>query len=147
MSLLVFLVMISILIFVHEFGHFIMAKRVGIKVEKFSLGFGKKLFSFKFQDTEFSLCLILFGGYVKLAGDSRETAEGKPWEYLSKSPLQRAKVVGAGPLFNYLLAFFFLWILYLDRHDRNMFHVVSGYILHIVIQLRPFPLVCNLLNN
>ncbi|MBL7196478.1 MAG: RIP metalloprotease RseP [Candidatus Omnitrophica bacterium] len=112
MNTIIFLIIISILIFVHEFGHFFMAKRLGIKVEKFSLGFGPQLFGFKFQDVDFKLCLIPFGGYVKLAGDSRQDYKGQSYEYLSKQPGQRAKVVFFGPLFNYILAFLFLWVVY-----------------------------------
>jgi len=112
MNTLIFLIIISILIFIHELGHFIMAKRVGIKVEKFALGFGPKLFGFKFQDVDFKVCLMPFGGYVKLAGDSRQEYKGKSYEYLSKSPGERAKVVFFGPLFNYILAFLFLWAVY-----------------------------------
>ncbi|MFC1646169.1 RIP metalloprotease RseP, partial [Candidatus Omnitrophota bacterium] len=112
MNTIVFLIIISILIFVHELGHLLMAKRLGIKVEKFSLGFGPKLFGFKFQDVDFKLSLIPFGGYVKLAGDSRQECKGQSHEYYSKSPGQRAMVVFFGPLFNYILAFLFLWAVY-----------------------------------
>lgn len=96
----------------HEFGHFFMARRLGIKVEKFSLGFGPQIFGFKFKDVNFKICLIPFGGYVKLSGDSRQDYRGQSNEYLSKKPLDRAKVVFFGPLFNYILAFLFLWLVY-----------------------------------
>lgn len=112
MNTLAFLVIISILIFVHELGHFLMARRLGIKVEKFSLGFGPQLFSFKFKDVDFKVSIIPFGGYVKLAGDSRQEYKGNKWEYFSRSPGERAKVVFFGPLFNYVLAFLFLWLVY-----------------------------------
>jgi regulator of sigma E protease len=112
MNTLAFLIIISILIFVHEFGHFFMARRLGIKVEKFSLGFGLKLFGFKFKDVDFKVCIIPFGGYVKLAGDTRQDYKGEKWEYLSRTPGERAKVVFFGPLFNYILAFLFLWLVY-----------------------------------
>jgi len=95
-----------------------MARRLGIKVEKFSLGFGKKLFGFKLKGTDFCLCLIPFGGYVKLAGETRETCKGKDWEYLSRSPGDRAKVIFAGPLFNYMLAFLFLWWVFCIGYPR-----------------------------
>jgi len=118
MTLIVFLVVINILIFVHEFGHFIAARRLGIKVEKFSLGFGKKLFGFKYKDIDFYFCLIPFGGYVKLAGDTREEFKNQSWEYLSKNPKDRAKVIFAGPLFNYILAFLFLWLVFCVGYPR-----------------------------
>jgi regulator of sigma E protease len=112
MNTIIFLIIISILIFVHEFGHFYMARRLGIKVEKFSLGFGPQLFGFKYQEVDFKICLIPFGGYVKMAGDNRQEYKGQSWEYLAKRPGERAKVVFFGPLFNYILAFLFLWVVY-----------------------------------
>lgn len=112
MNTIIFLTIISILIFIHELGHFLMARRLGIKVEKFSLGFGPQLFGFKFKGVDFKLCIIPFGGYVKLAGDSRQEHKGENHEYLSRSPGQRALVVFFGPLFNYILAFLTLWVVY-----------------------------------
>ncbi len=64
---LVFLLILSLLIIVHEFGHFIAARRAGVRVEKFSLGFGPQLFKKTVGDTEYSLSLIPLGGYVKMA--------------------------------------------------------------------------------
>ncbi|MDD5005200.1 MAG: RIP metalloprotease RseP [Candidatus Omnitrophica bacterium] len=112
MNTIIFLIIISVLIFVHEFGHLFMARRLGIKVEKFSLGFGTQLFGFKFKDIDFKICLIPFGGYVKLAGDSRQEYKGNHWEYFSRKPIERAKIVFFGPLFNYILAFLLLWAVY-----------------------------------
>lgn len=109
---IIFLAILSILIFIHELGHFLMARREGIRVEKFSLGFGPKLGGVTFKETHFCICAIPFGGYVKMAGDTRKEHTGKEWEYFSKSPGQRARVVFCGPLFNYFLAIFFLWIVY-----------------------------------
>ncbi|MFC1755142.1 RIP metalloprotease RseP, partial [Thermoproteota archaeon] len=112
MNTIIFITILSILIFVHEMGHFLMARRQGIRVEKFSLGFGPQLFGFVRWGTNFKICLIPFGGYVKMAGDSRQECKGESWEYFSKSPGQRAKVVFCGPLFNYILAILFLWVVY-----------------------------------
>jgi len=106
LSIIVFIIILSILIFVHEFGHFLMAKSIGVRVEKFSLGFGPKLLSFKHRDTEYAISLIPLGGYVKLAGDSWDEYQGKPDEYLSQKVGRRAAVIFFGPLFNYILSFF-----------------------------------------
>jgi regulator of sigma E protease len=111
-SLLVFFFLISILIIIHEFGHFIMAKRNGVRVEKFSLGFGPIIFSKKIKDTQYSFSLIPFGGYVKLAGDSLLEYQGRPDEYLSKSPGVRARIIIMGPFLNYLMAFFCFWLIF-----------------------------------
>lgn len=107
-----FLFVLSILVIIHEFGHFIIAKRQGVKVEKFSFGFGPKLFGIKKGDTEYIVSLVLLGGYVKMAGDEPACAEGRPYEFLSKSISQRFKIVFFGPLLNYLLGFLLFWFIF-----------------------------------
>lgn len=108
----IFILILSVLILVHELGHFVAAKRLKVKVEKFSLGFGPKLFSKKIGDTEYMLCAIPFGGFIKMAGDSNEEFQGRSEEFLSRKPGERARIIFAGPFFNYLLAFFCLWMVY-----------------------------------
>jgi len=96
----------SILILFHEFGHFFACKRIGVRVEKFSLGFGPKLFGFKKGETEYCLSLIPLGGYVKMAGeDPHEKLKGQRWEFLSRSVGARFLVIITGPLANFVLAF------------------------------------------
>lgn len=114
MFILYFLFLLSLLIFVHEFSHFLAARRLAIKVEKFSLGFGPAIFKWKSRaDTEYLISLVPFGGYVKLAGeDFRSKRDGKPWEFLSRPPGERALVLIAGPIGNYLLAILIFTILY-----------------------------------
>lgn len=94
----------SILIVIHEFGHYIAAKRSGVKVERFALGFGPILFRKKGKETEFVVCAFPLGGYVKMAGDTRQEHKGLKNEFLSKSVGVKSKIVFAGPLFNYILA-------------------------------------------
>jgi len=95
-----------VLVLIHEFGHFIVAKKVKVRVEKFSLGFGPKIFSFKKGDTEYLVSAIPLGGYVKMSGDEPgEKLENKSWEFLSRKPMDRFKIIAAGPVFNYILAF------------------------------------------
>lgn len=112
-SLVVFLLILGVLIIVHELGHMLMAKRVGVRVEKFSLGFGPRLTSKTAGGTEYDIRLIPLGGFVKLAGDNREEAKGAPDEYLSKSILERALIVFFGPLFNYALGFLCFWFIFI----------------------------------
>ncbi|HNX80878.1 MAG TPA: RIP metalloprotease RseP [Candidatus Omnitrophota bacterium] len=112
MSLIVFLLVLGVLIVVHEFGHFIMAKNAGVRVEIFSFGFGKKLFSRKKQDTEYIVSAVPLGGYVKLAGDNLEEFSGKPYEFYSKPPFQRALIVFFGPLLNYVLGILLFWLIF-----------------------------------
>ena len=108
MSTNVILVIIGIglLIFIHELGHFLMAKKIGVKVLAFSLGFGPAILKKKWGETEYRLSLVPLGGYVKLAGESPDEGKtGAKWEYASKSVGQRASVIIAGVVLNAVLAF------------------------------------------
>lgn len=114
LSLLSFLFILGILVMVHEFGHFIAAKRLGVRVEIFSLGFGPKIFSKKLGDTEYTISAIPLGGYVKMAGDEPgEALTGKPWEFLSKNISERFRIIFAGPFLNYVLAFFIFSVIFM----------------------------------
>ena len=114
MSLIYFLIVLSVLFLAHEFGHFIAAKRIGIRVEKFSFGFGPKLFSVKRGDTEYLISAIPLGGYIKMAGDEPgESLTGKSFEFLSRSIWERFLVIFAGPLLNYVLAFLIFSIIFM----------------------------------
>lgn len=104
-TIISFIIVLGILVFLHEFGHFIVAKLLGIRVEKFSLGFGPKIFGFRKGDTEYLISLLPLGGYVKLSGENPEEGlKNEPFEFASRSVGDRAKVVVAGPLMNILLA-------------------------------------------
>ena len=85
-TLLAFAFVLGVLIFVHELGHFVMARRVGIRVLKFSLGFGPRLVGFKRGDTEYVISAIPLGGYVKMAGENPDDQRsGRDDEFLSKT--------------------------------------------------------------
>ena len=103
----------SVLIIVHELGHFIAARMVGVRVERFALGFGKKLFGIKKGNTEYRINLIPFGGYVKLAGDDPYERKGKEYEFYSKPARSRLWILVSGSLYNYIFAFLILIALYL----------------------------------
>jgi regulator of sigma E protease len=113
MDLIIFLTVLSILIVVHEFGHFIVAKRCGVRVERFSLGFGPKLLSRTHDGTEFTLCLIPLGGFVKMAGDERANCKGGREEFFSHPVGHRALIVIMGPVVNYVLAYLCLVLVFL----------------------------------
>jgi regulator of sigma E protease len=94
-----------LLIVIHELGHFLVAKYLGIGVERFSIGFGPKLASFRRRETEYMLSVIPLGGYVKLIGDDPRGADGDhPRAFLNKPISHRIAVVAAGPLANFALA-------------------------------------------
>lgn len=105
MSLLVFAIVLSVLIIVHEWGHFITARLLGVRVEKFAVGFGPKLFSRRTKETEYLLCAIPMGGYVKLAGDERSQCQGRPEEFYSHPVGHRALIVFMGPIVNLIFAY------------------------------------------
>jgi regulator of sigma E protease len=111
-SLFIFLFILGLLIIVHEFGHFIIAKRLGVRVEKFSLGFGRQLWVSKKGDTEYSISALPLGGYVKLAGDNLEEYKGAADEYLALPPGKRFWIIFFGPLLNYILGFLFFWVIF-----------------------------------
>jgi len=112
-----FVVLLGVLIFVHEFGHFIVAKLVDIKVLKFSLGFPPSLLKRKWGETEYILGAVPLGGYVKLLGEDIDTEDQIPPEeihraYTSKPVSSRLAVILAGPIANYLLAMILLCLGY-----------------------------------
>jgi regulator of sigma E protease len=103
----------SVLILVHEWGHFIAARKAGVRVETFSLGFGKRLCCLRRGQTDFVLCLFPVGGYVKLAGDNLEEWKKQPGDYLSAPIHKRLMIIAAGPLMNALLGIGFLWCVFM----------------------------------
>lgn len=103
-----FLLILGFLVLIHELGHFLAAKAVGVRVERFSLGFPPRLIGKTIAGTDYCLSWLPIGGYVKLAGmidESLDTqAAGKPWEFQSKAQWQKFLVIFAGPLMSFLLA-------------------------------------------
>lgn len=107
-------ILFGLTIFVHEFGHFISAKMMGIKVEQFSIGLGPKVFSFKKGETEYLISLFfLLGGFVKLEGENPEEAE-KAGErgFLNQPPHKKIILASAGVIQNFIFAIILLWIVY-----------------------------------
>ncbi|MGB1719067.1 MAG: RIP metalloprotease RseP [Candidatus Latescibacterota bacterium] len=114
-TILSFVIALGILVFVHELGHFLVAKWSGIRVERFSVGMPPRMVGFKYGETDYCLSWIPFGGYVKMAGQAdvgSDEITGAPWEFPSKSVWTRMAVVAAGPFMNFLFAFVALAFLY-----------------------------------
>ncbi len=108
---------LSFLVFIHELGHYIVARRVGMRVEVFSIGFGKPMFSWKRDGVKWQVCYLLFGGYVKIAGMEKEVGL-EPYQvkdgFYGKRPWDRIKVAIVGPLVNIVFAFLvftMIWIM------------------------------------
>lgn len=108
MTFLMAIILFGILIFIHELGHFLFAKLYGVKVLKFSLGFGPKIIGKTIGETEYRISALPLGGYVKMIGEDpdEELSEEDKKRSLQNTPLlKRAMIVFAGPLFNILLTF------------------------------------------
>jgi len=124
-NLLSFLVIISLIVFIHEFGHFLVARLCGVKVDEFAIGFGKKLFSWRDKKgTQWKFCLLPLGGYVKMHGDrnaasiadpelvAKMSEEEKKISFVGKNVWQRMAIVSAGPIANFILAIFLFTVLF-----------------------------------
>lgn len=116
MYILLALLGLGLLVFIHELGHYFVARRQGMKIEVFSIGLGKPLFSWMHRGVKWQICPLLFGGYVRIAGMDKQ-GDKEPHEipegFYAKKPWARIKVAFAGPLANLLLAlilFTFIWI-------------------------------------
>ena len=114
-DILAFIIVVSVIVVFHEFGHFIVAKMLGVKVENFSLGFGPKLISKKIGETEYAVSALPLGGYVKLLGEDPEEElppEDEKRSFSKLSPFKKFLIVFFGPVFNFVLALVILTIIF-----------------------------------
>lgn len=115
-NVLALLVTLGILVTIHEFGHFWVARRCGVKVERFSIGFGKPLLRWMRGETEYVIAALPLGGYVKMLGEHEH--EVSPAEahraFNNQSLAKRTAIVAAGPVANFLLALFLYWIMFMS---------------------------------
>jgi len=118
-NVLAVVVVLGVMILIHELGHFLAAKYFGIRVHVFSFGFGPRLFGFKYGETDYRVCLLPLGGYVKMAGENvTDDVSGSEEEFLSKPRWQRFVVAIMGPAMNIALAVFLLTGLYMYRYQK-----------------------------
>ena len=113
-KVLYFVIVLAILIFVHELGHFVVARISGVKILTFSLGFGRKLLTFKRGETEYAVSAVPLGGYVKMLGESSEDEvpeEEAHRAFSNKPPLIKMVIAFSGPFFNVLFAAFVLFVM------------------------------------
>ena len=134
-----FIIVLTIIVFVHEFGHFFVAKKCGVKIEEFAIGMGKKLFGYKDKNgVLWKFCLFPVGGYVRMYGDDNASSFGgysdNPTEdelkysLLYKHPLKKILVAFAGPFMNFVLAFLLFLFLFLI-HGKPIAKPIIGEIL------------------
>ncbi len=126
----IFLIFLGPLVFIHELGHFLVARFFGVRVEKFSIGFGKSLLQFTKGDTEYKFALIPLGGYVKMFGDDptrkeKLTDEEKKVAFNHKSKFARFWIVLAGPIANFILAYFIYSSLILKGGEVKKFKIAE----------------------
>src|SRR5271156_715098 len=107
-------IVLGVLVLLHEWGHFIVAKWCGVRVDVFSIGFGPRIWGVKRGDTDYRVSALPLGGYVRLAGDNPvEERTGASYEFLSRPRWQRVLIYCAGPFMNLVLAFFVATGIYL----------------------------------
>ena len=115
------LILLGVLVFVHEFGHFLVAKAAGVKVLRFSIGFGPRIFGFQKGETEYRVAWLPLGGYVKMAGE-QPNEELPPEEakrgFLAQAPWKRILIIAAGPGFNLLFPILLYFVVSLGVHER-----------------------------
>ncbi|MCY3549341.1 MAG: RIP metalloprotease RseP [Candidatus Poribacteria bacterium] len=117
---------LGFIIFIHELGHFYAAKRCGIKVNTFSLGFGPKLIGFQRGETEYKISLLPFGGYVQMEGENPSEQTGAPGEFASAPLGSRAFVVAAGPVVNLLFGVLIYWLVFATGLNADSARLVGG---------------------
>ncbi len=122
LAVIIGILVLGVLVFVHELGHFLVAKACKINVLTFSLGFGPSLLKKTWKGTEYRISVIPFGGYVRMAGENpEEDRTGASDEFSSKPIWQRALVALAGPVFNFVFAILFLWFAFMHGVERPLY--------------------------
>ena len=124
LNVLAIILVLGILIFFHELGHFLVAKLLRVGVKTFSLGFGPKLVSFSGKSTEYRLSAIPLGGYVQLVGEQPDSEIPENFSeeqsFSARPPWQRMSVVAAGPIFNFVLAWFIYWGIFVGAGQQAL---------------------------
>lgn len=121
-SIAAFTIVLGLIVLVHEFGHFIAARLMGVRVEIFSFGFGKRLLGKKVGDTDFRLSLIPLGGYVKMAGEEEYDPDNlKPYEFQAKNRAQKIFILVMGSAMNLFLAFFIFTIMHITGVEEPVY--------------------------
>src|SRR5271157_2104789 len=125
-ALIAFIVLVGAMVLVHEAGHFLVAKACRVHVEAFSFGFGPRLFGFQYGDTDYRICALPLGGYVKMTGENpgEELQADDPGAFMAHPRWQRMLIALAGPTANFALAFllmasYFFWINEVPKNEMK----------------------------
>ncbi|MFH1836717.1 MAG: RIP metalloprotease RseP [Candidatus Omnitrophota bacterium] len=130
LTAIIVILVFSVLILIHEAGHLIAAKRAGVRVEAFSLGFGKRLFGREIGGTDYRISMLPFGGYVKMAGEEPSEARGEADELASQPAGKRFIVIAAGACVNYIFAFILFSIVFMigvPTLSNEVGEILKGY--------------------
>jgi regulator of sigma E protease len=122
-NVLAFVFVLGVMIFVHELGHFLAARYFDVRVDAFAFGFGPRLFGFQRGETDYKVCLLPLGGYVKMAGENIGEPTGDPREFLSKPRWQRLIIALMGPVFNIILAVLLPAGVFVFHYERLSFYL------------------------
>src|SRR5262250_2789535 len=121
-TIFVMAIVLGFMILIHEFGHYAAAKYFGVRVEVFSIGFGKRLIGFRRGDTDYRIAAIPLGGYVKMSGENpMDERTGDPAEFLSHPRWHRFLIAIAGPAMNILLAIGLLTGVYMVNYEYPIY--------------------------
>src|ERR1700741_1950176 len=115
-------VILGFMILIHEFGHYAVAKLLGVRVEQFAIGFGKRLVGFRKGETDYRINAIPLGGYVKMSGENpMDQRTDDPREFMNHSRWHRFLIAIAGPAMNILLAIFLLTVVYMVHYEYPVY--------------------------
>lgn len=140
-NLISFIIILSIIVFIHEFGHYFVARKCGVKIDEFAIGFGKELIGFNDKNgTRWKFCLLPFGGYVKMFGDrnpasvadsdkiKKMSAEEKKISFYYQGVYKRMAIVLAGPIANFILAILLLTIIFRIQGMTTVLPIIDSLI-------------------
>ncbi|MEJ8554441.1 RIP metalloprotease RseP [Tepidibacter sp. Z1-5] len=113
MNIIISLIVFGILVLFHEFGHFIVAKKAGVKIHEFAIGMGPKIYSYKGDETEYALRVLPIGGYVRMEGEDEESSD--PRSFNNKTIFQKISIIFAGPLMNFILAILLFTLMFMYK--------------------------------
>lgn len=128
---LAFIFVLGVMVLVHELGHFLAARLFDVKVDAFALGMGPRLFGFRGKETDYKVCLLPIGGFVKMAGENPGEPAESPRDFMAKPRWQRIVIAFAGPVFNFVLAVVLLAGLFMSQYKKPAFlrePAVVGYV-------------------
>ncbi len=120
-NIVAFVFVLGVMVLIHELGHFLAARYFDVRVEAFSFGFGPRLFGFRRGETDYKVCLLPLGGFVKMAGENPGEPPTDEGDFMAKPRWQRMVIAVMGPMFNFVLAILLLAGLFMVRYERYVF--------------------------